>query len=349
MITFRDTGTLLVVLGTIISIFGTNAIKYSHAKNSKHAIEAQVMYIQRADWWFAFLFVVIGGVTEFFALGITSQSYATGLAGATALIANVLFARHFNKEQVSYTGLSGIFFVIAGCFLFVLITPVPIPNQTQNDAIDNVMKRFSRIQFIVYIIVQGLICIMLFSMVGTSAWYRWRANMTEHMISPIALRLKQEEKKARLQITSLEERVRRLETALDSVPTNPQLLLDGMEPQEPYYHRYDFCSVLDLHLKDDHILQHWSDQYLYASAAGIIGGMADLFASCLSRMMLQPIDPLVQASTKAEALSVLIPFWLVTGLLITLVMQVHLIYYHTDTILTPHYPSLQGAPHILSY
>jgi hypothetical protein len=324
MLIWRNLGSLLVVLGTITSIFGTNAIKYSHSQNSKRDIDEQVTYVKRGDWWFAFLWVVVGGITEFFALGMTSQSYATGLAGATALIANVLFARHYNKEKVSYTALSGIFLVIVGCCLFVLITPRPNLNQTQNDAIDKVIARFSRIQFVIYIIIQGFLCIWLFSMVGTSAWYRWRANMTEHLVSPIAMRLKKEEMKARMQIIALEERIARMEEELDSVPVNRQLLVDGVVHQEPYYHRYDFCSVLDLHLNDDHILEHWSDKYLYASSAGIIGGMADLFASCLSRMMIQP-QPLVTLSPSAQALAVLIPFWLIMGLILTVALQVHLL------------------------
>ena len=98
MLIWKRLGTVLVVLGTSISIFGTNAIKYSHSENSKKSLEEQVTYFKRRDWWLAFIWVFIGSVTEFFALGVTSQSYATGLAGATALVANVLFAKHYNRE-----------------------------------------------------------------------------------------------------------------------------------------------------------------------------------------------------------------------------------------------------------
>lgn len=75
MVTFgaNAIATLMTVMAAIVSIIGTNAMKYSHTKNSKLPPDEQVVYFMRCDWWLAFTGVAFGGMSDFFAMGLSSQ------------------------------------------------------------------------------------------------------------------------------------------------------------------------------------------------------------------------------------------------------------------------------------
>ena len=54
MVTTNMIASCMTVMAGIVSIIGTNAMKYSHTKNSKLPADEQTTYFMRCDWWIAF-------------------------------------------------------------------------------------------------------------------------------------------------------------------------------------------------------------------------------------------------------------------------------------------------------
>ena len=93
-------GAALAVLSAIVSNLGVNIQKYSHVQNGMLSVNDQQMYLRRPLWWFGLLCVVLGSVGDFAAFGFATQALVAALGGGTTIVANVVIAHYFNREQI---------------------------------------------------------------------------------------------------------------------------------------------------------------------------------------------------------------------------------------------------------
>ena len=102
----------IVLFGGLSSSLGVNGQKRSHTANQRRPQSQQRLYILRWDWWLGFAGVAAGAVADFWALGMASQSLVAAIGGSTVLLANTVFARFYNKEEVFQEFKSNFQFVV---------------------------------------------------------------------------------------------------------------------------------------------------------------------------------------------------------------------------------------------
>ena len=286
----------IVVLGAICSSLGVNAQKRSHTAEARLPAEEQRAYIFRLDWWLGFGGVALGAMADFWALGMASQSLVAAIGGSTVLLANSVFARFYNKEEIFRSDAAGIFSILLGVTVFSTTT-----HSSKQYTYQQLGHRFFSHQFLAYMSVQVLLWLILFATVGTSVMYKWRVDMTDTVMRPITRRVNNMDQRARIQIAALQDRIKRLEVELEveefarTSLRSPSVSLDVMDdPIGTHQNGYgatrsmtivDDEDVLDL-VPQEEALDHWMDQYIFAACSGTVGALSVLLASCTSKMLL---------------------------------------------------------------
>ena len=287
----------IVVLGAICSTIGVNAQKRSHTAEARRPESEQRAYILRTDWWLGFGGVALGAMADFWALGLASQSLVAAIGGSTVLLSNVVFARFYNNEEVFHSDGIGIFLILLGVTVFSTTT-----HSSKQYTYEQLGERFFSHQFLAYMSVQVLLWLILFATVGTSVMYKWRVDMTDTVMRPITRRVNNMDRRARVQIAALQERIKRLETELEveefarTSLRSPSVSMDAAlddpigTPSNGYGATRSMTvvgdeDVLDL-VPQEEALDHWMDQYIFAACSGTVGALSVLLASCTSKMLL---------------------------------------------------------------
>jgi hypothetical protein len=277
----------------VCSSTGINAQKRSHTYNSALPKEKQVYYVWRKDWWLAFSCVILGGLGDFWAFGFGNQALVASMGGATTLVTNVLYAKYWNGEVMLNSDLIGVFCIMCGVVVFALTSP-----RTQTYTMAELTQHFMSKDFIVYAVIQVVAWLAFFATIGTTTIYQWRVNLTESVLSPVAQRVTDMEKRAHMQIEALQARIQRLEMELDladfmtSLDTNARVDDNGHETKTSasfYGTAREQENVIDLHVKQDATV-HWMDQYIFSACSGTVGALSILFAGCASKMLIAAIN-----------------------------------------------------------
>ena len=147
----------IVIAGGLCSSLGVNGQKRSHTANQRRPASQQRLYIMRWDWWLGFAGVAVGGVADFWALGMASQSLVAAIGGSTVLLANTIFARFYNKEELFHSDALGLVCILLGDAVFSTTT-----RKTKQYTYEQLGQRFFSHQFLAYMSVQVLLWLILF-------------------------------------------------------------------------------------------------------------------------------------------------------------------------------------------
>jgi len=305
-------GAVLAVSGSIVSNLGTNIQKRSHknAEAQKLRGEPVKSYVWRPYWWLGFLGVFCGSLVDFLAFGYGDQGLITALGGSTVLITNVFLGYFWQNEPLYNTDIGGVICMIAGSVTFSFTTSAELPI-SMSDLEDN----FQNKPFLIYISVQSFFVIILLATIANTKWYTWRASITRKILRPLIRDIKQ-------QNITLREQNRELHLRLLRVEKNMRHLKRDLQ------HQKKISNSSTLTEKDTHTetsvdqdfpevnvneptYRHWSDPYIYATTAGIVGAFAVLFASCTSKIIVHDLNQGVTTITfyVSSALMVFCLLW----------------------------------------
>ena len=116
-------GATLSIVSSVISNIGVNLQKRVHVRNENIPPAKRVPYTKQPAWWVGLGGVIFGAVGDFIALGLASQAVCTALGGATTLWANILIARFWLNEELSWWDVSGVFLIVVGAVIIAVETP----------------------------------------------------------------------------------------------------------------------------------------------------------------------------------------------------------------------------------
>ena len=116
-------GIALCILASTVSVFGVNLQKKSHVSEALLPGELQRSYLIRPQWWFGFSCVVFGAVGDFVAFGFGQVIIIASVGGATTLLANVIIARVWNQETLTWHDTLGVSCVVAAAIIMSANSP----------------------------------------------------------------------------------------------------------------------------------------------------------------------------------------------------------------------------------
>merc|ERR1712166_7560 len=241
-------GAALAVVAAIISNIGTNVQKASHLEEDKLQEDQKTPYIKRKAWWIGFILTLVASLMDFVALGLASQALVAALGGGSTLLCNVAVASCYNKDQIFFTDVCGVAFIIAGAIYFAFAASAKPKHLDYED-------QFLATSFQVYLAVQVVIIIGLPSTIVGSAWHNLRRDVNEYVFST---------PRANTELDDLDDWFK----ASEAGQQVPDAQLGAVPEAAP--------------LPAEH---HKMDKFIYASCAAALGGMSILFGSVTSSIV----------------------------------------------------------------
>ncbi|EQC33386.1 hypothetical protein SDRG_08903 [Saprolegnia diclina VS20] len=113
-------GATIAIAAAIGSNLGVNVQKRSHMQEDERPKHLQRPYTKRPMWWLGMFMVVFGSLGDLFALGFAPQTLVASLGGGSTIVANVLIARFWLKQQLYFTDMIGVALVSTGVVVLAL-------------------------------------------------------------------------------------------------------------------------------------------------------------------------------------------------------------------------------------
>ncbi|OQR83833.1 hypothetical protein ACHHYP_14242 [Achlya hypogyna] len=113
-------GATIAIAAAIGSNLGVNVQKRSHDQEDARPKHLQRPYTKRPVWWLGMFLVVFGSLGDLFALGFAPQTLVASLGGGSTIVANVLIARFWLKQQLYFTDMIGVALVSTGVVVLAL-------------------------------------------------------------------------------------------------------------------------------------------------------------------------------------------------------------------------------------
>lgn len=298
-------GAALAVLAAILSNIGTNAQKHSHMKEDELPANERRPYIYRGFWWIGFCATLAAAVGDFLALALASQALVSALGGGTTLVTNVLVARIWNKDQLVWSDMLGVIFIVGGATYFAVTTE---PPESLDD--ESIKANFQKKWFLVYLCTQLGIIIIMLACIANSPVYQLRKHWTFSLFAPLVDKIKAQE-----------ERLLHLEAQNATFTSVLKQLLESssIEPRDMHHARASIMQTALPPPPSPSLLRTnplpkrqprklmWYDKYTYAACAGTIGGLSVLFGSCTGKSLaLDGFDAFEEPAFYAFLISMLI-------------------------------------------
>eukprot|EP00937_MAST-01D_sp_MAST-1D-sp2_P000369 g369.t1 len=389
-------GALIAVLASVLSNVGVNVQKHAHLINSGRPEEQRVPYTRMPVWWFGMAGVVGGSLGDFAALSFATQALVAALGGATTLTTNLFIARFWHKEALSRLDFAGVASIIIGAVIIAAKTP-----NTDSYTLADMSICAEQTEFIVYLVVLGLVLIILLSFIANSKFYVWKKRVIASLLRPmtrqlermseaegflfqrvLALERDNSELRAALQVELGAYRARTEKRAgadtdagtdagsdadtdagtgtgtdagadAGSQPPSPLPMPGGEEggtaptpaaapPQAGEYARFasrhgmrrarrlrgaperrlvrywDALQNPD-EQQEQTRYRRWSDAFIYAACAGVIGSLSVLFAGLVAKSLLQALTH--EKSSTTNPFSHATPYVFLLGMVLCIVWQ----------------------------
>ncbi|OQS05020.1 hypothetical protein THRCLA_02791 [Thraustotheca clavata] len=113
-------GATIAIAAAIGSNLGVNVQKRSHDQEDQRPKHLRRPYTKRPIWWLGMFMVVFGSLGDLFALGFAPQTLVASLGGGSTIVANVLIARFWLKQQLYFTDMIGVALVSTGVVVLAL-------------------------------------------------------------------------------------------------------------------------------------------------------------------------------------------------------------------------------------
>lgn len=147
-------GAGLGLIGSVFSNLGVNVQKYSFMKNALLPPEKRKSYWRNGGWWIGLALVILGALGDFIALGIAAQSIVAPI-GAMTLVANIVFAHYWLKEQLPRKDLFATASIITGS----IVCAVTGDHTETTYSLEELLSFYGQAGFIVYaIFVVSFVC-----------------------------------------------------------------------------------------------------------------------------------------------------------------------------------------------
>ena len=153
-------GVFMSIIASTCTNLGVNLQKYSFLLEAKRIVKDKRSYLRQPKWIFGMLMVIIGSIGDFVALGFAPQTLITPVGGFT-MVANVFFAHYFLNEDFNRRDAIATALIIAGVVQVAFFADRSAKCFTLQELVDF----YSRVAFIVYAVLVGLICIILVCLV----------------------------------------------------------------------------------------------------------------------------------------------------------------------------------------
>ncbi|KAF4320587.1 hypothetical protein BBO99_00003734 [Phytophthora kernoviae] len=274
-------GAGLAVVASVVSNLGVNIQKYSHLSEAALPLRDRRPYIRRPVWWVGFALVAFGSLGDFAAFGFATQSLVAALGGGATLVANVITAQFLNGENLYFTDVGGVLFVILGV---VIIACIAEPNVEY--PLPELETRFVRTPFVVYIVCVAVCAVSMLATIKGSV-----ANRLKNQVYWSNRRQKKLMKQFELRVQRLEHRLLDMESKLVQI-TNVAVAPGGgassaasMKQIREIMGANSPGSNEDADGDVEEGDRETRVAYYYAICSGIVGSITVLLAKCSAIMI----------------------------------------------------------------
>lgn len=219
---------------------------------------------------------------DFLAYGFGNQSLVAALGGSTILICNVAVSHFWHKEVVYRSDVLGCILVLVGSCWFAATA-----ENEENPSVEDIAENFQRVQFEVFVLIQSFFVCIALGTIANTKMYEWRASLTRKLLRPVVRDFRRQNDELRLRVEKLERQVKQLRQDVD--------YLENLQAEEKP-HAYEPSVFEDGGLNEiARQYRHWTDCYVYAATAGMVGSFAILFAGVVSKLLLHDTVDALQA------------------------------------------------------
>jgi hypothetical protein len=284
--------------------------------------------------------------------GLANQALVTATGGGTTLIANVVIARFWLKESLTWLDILGTFLIIGGAASIASIQP-----ESEDYKLEDLLEFARNRNFLIYIAVLLSVIVILIAGIANTKFYHFRKRFTYIIVSPLvkqvdrlALAVADSKKKE----TYLLRRLAELELKYEVIErgrtpkkdrTQAQgrltrsnsaelmaMLAETMAEQNDETEEVspeDISNFISLHLKGAECEyskifeqsdkdRHWIDAFIYASCSGCIGACSVLLAGMTAKTIIMA----VQGGNQFETFW---PYLFIFGMIVTIMAQTDLL------------------------
>jgi multidrug transporter EmrE-like cation transporter len=241
------------------------------------------------------------------------------------MAANVLIAHYWLHEELYVMDVLGVFMIICGAVVISYISPLAVET-----TVEQMLEYATHPGFLIYLCIIGVFLFILLGSIANSNVYNMRKKATDNFMRPLVRRLdtltsmvNRNEQLHKHRLALMEKKYTLLQGVLLEVAhsTNTKLNQDFTSAMAQAEQVSMETNLLQEKIEDQESHQtdaekytSWSDSYIYATAAGVVGALSVLLAGLASKTLLMAFRGINQFDRPA-------PYFFIGGMVVTIVTQ----------------------------